>query len=559
MNPGTLVIVNLLGGVALLLWGVRMVRTGVMRAWGDRLKSFIEHRLGSRFSAFLAGGAATAILGSGTATTLIVAGIAASGAIGTALGLAILLGADVGSAIVSSVFASGSNFALWASPILLFVGYVTFSVSEEFRPHNVGRILIGLGLMLLSLKLIATATIPLKEASLFHEVLAAVGGEPLLAFIAGAVLAFAFHSTLAVILLIASFLANGSMEIAGALSFILGVNFGGCLPSVTSTITLPAAARRLPVANLLCRGLASITTVAFINRLTPFVVLVPLRPVETAVAFHSVFNIATGLVFLPLTGLIDKLMRRLVPEEKQEVDRLASPRYLDAVALSTPSVALSNALLETVRMSELLDRMFETALTALRSGSLETLKLLKGLDEQLNAYQNALQSYLSDLAQNELTPEESRRALEITLYISNLEHAGDVIHLNLSDRIKAKAKESITFSVEEQASLDNLCLIIQDNLRIATGVLSSGDIQGARRLIAQKDAFRALENKVLDEHFRIGTRGKRGALRRSALYVDMIRDLHRINSHIVSAGYPIADAAGLLRGSRLRSEEVGLP
>jgi phosphate:Na+ symporter len=200
--------------------------------------------------------------------------------------------------------------------------------------------------------------------------------------------------------------------------------------------------------------------------------------------------------------------------------------------------------------------MFDTALTALRSGSLETLKLLKGLDERLNAYQAAVQSYLNDLAQNELSPEESRRALEITLYISNLEHAGDVIHLNLSDRIKAKAKESITFSVEEQASLDDLCLIVHDNLRIATGVLSSGDIQGARRLIAQKDAFRALENKVLDQHFRVGRRGKGGALRRSALYVDMIRDLHRINSHIVSAGYPIVDAAGLLRGSRLRSEQA---
>jgi phosphate:Na+ symporter len=556
LNPGTLVIVNLLGGVALLLWGVRMVRTGVMRAWGDRLKSFIEHRLGSRLSAFVAGGIATAILGSGTAMTLIVAGIAASGAIGTALGLAILLGADVGSAIVSSIFASGSSFALWASPILLFVGYVTFTATEEFRPHNVGRILIGLGLMLLSLKLIATATIPLKEASLFHDVLAAVGREPLLAFIAGSLLAWAFHSTLAVILLIASFLANGSLEVAGALGFIIGINFGGGLPAVTSTLALPAAARRLPLSNLFCRGLMAVAAVAVINRITPFVTRIPFAPVETAVAFHTLFNIVTGLFFLPFTKLVEKLMRRLVPDEKQEADRLAAPRYLDAVALSTPSVALSNAVLETVRMSEVLDRMFDTALAALRTGSLETLKLLRALDERLNTFQTAVQSYLSDLAQAELTPQEAARALEITLYISNLEHAGDVIHLNLADRIKAKAKEGIAFNAEEQASLDDLCLIIHENLRMATGVLSSGDVEGAKRLIAQKDAFRALENKVLDEHFRSGARGKGGALRRSALYVDMIRDLHRINSHIVSAGYPIVDAAGLLRGSRLRSEQL---
>ncbi len=552
MNPGTAVIVNLLGGVALLLWGVRMVRTGIMRAWGDRLKRFIEHRLGGRLQAFAAGGAATAILGSGTAMTLIVAGIAASGAIGTALGLAVLLGADVGSAVVSSIFASGSFLALWASPILLFVGYLIFSTTEEFRPHNVGRILIGLGLMLLSLTLIREATKPLTEASLFHDVLAAVGREEILAFIAGAALAWIFHSTLAAILLVASFLANGSLELAGALALILGINLGGGLPSVTATLALPPPARRLPLANFLCRGAAALVAVAALGRIGPLLRSLPAGPVEAAVVFHAGFNLAVGVLFLPFTGLVEKLMLKLLPDETLDADRLAAPRYLDAKSLASPSLALSNALLETVRMTEVLDRMFETALTALRTGSLETLKLLKDLDERLNAFQTAVQSFLADLAQAELSAAEARRALEITLYTRNLEHAGDIIHLNLADRIKAKAKESIAFTVEEQASLDDLCLIIHDNLRMATGVLSSGDVEGAKRLIAQKDAFRALENKVLDEHFRSGSRGRGAALRRSALYVDMIRDLHRVNSHVVAAAYPVVEQAGLLRGSRLR-------
>ena len=323
MNPGTAVIVNLLGGIALLLWGVRMVRTGVMRAWGDRLKNFIEHRVGNRVSAFTAGGVATAILGSGTAMTLIVAGLAASGAIGTALGLAVLLGADVGSAIVSAVFASGAGFTLWLSPLLLFAGYVVHSWSAELKPHNLGRILIGLGLMLLSLTLIKQASAPLSAATLFHDLLAAVGREPLLAFLIGAVLTWLFHSSLAVILLVASFLANGSLEIGGALSFILGINFGGGLPAVTATLAQPPAARRLPLANLLCRGIVAILGIAFIERITPHVELLPLRPVETAVGFHAAFNIVVGLVFLPLTGLVAKLMARILPRTAKA--RTASP------------------------------------------------------------------------------------------------------------------------------------------------------------------------------------------------------------------------------------------
>jgi phosphate:Na+ symporter len=211
-------------------------------------------------------------------------------------------------------------------------------------------------------------------------------------------------------------------------------------------------------------------------------------------------------------------------------------------------------MLETVRMSELLDRMFEVAITALRTGSLETLKEVKTLDERLNAYQSSVHAYLSDLTQSELDKGDTRRALEIMLYASNLEHAGDIIHLNLMDRIKSKAKQSISFTIKQLASLDDLCLIIHQSLRLATGVLTSGDIDGARRLIAQKDAFRTLENRVIDEHFRESGKAKGASLRKSALYVDLIRDLHRINSHIVSAGYPIVEAAGLLRETRLRDE-----
>lgn len=280
MNPGTSVIVNLLGGVALLLWGVRMVRTGVIRAWGDRLKLFVASHVRNRFSAFLAGAIATAILSSGTAMALLVAGIASSGAITTALGLAILLGADVGSAVASSAFASGSCLALWASPILIFGGYVVFSLSEELRPHNVGRILIGLGLTLLSLHLIKVATVPLSEASLFHDVLSAIGREPILAFVVGAILAWAFHSTLAVILLIASLLENGSLEVAGALGFIIGVNCGGGLPAVSATLALAPAARRLPLANLLCRGAIAVVALALIEQLVSVVSRVPCHPLK---------------------------------------------------------------------------------------------------------------------------------------------------------------------------------------------------------------------------------------------------------------------------------------
>lgn len=554
MNPGTLVILNLLGGIALLLWGVRMVRTGVMRVWGEQLKYFIQHRLSSRVAAFGAGTFATLIVGSGTATSLIVTNIAATGSLPLALGISVLLGADVGSSLVSGLVASGSNLALWTAPAFLFGGYMLFSWAREFKPHNTGRILIGLGLMLLSLRLVSQATTPLNEASLFHDVLAAVGREPVLSFLVGAVMAWGFHSTLAAILLIASLMSNGSLELTGALGFLLGINCGGGLPAFIASLGLPAQARRLPLADLLARATLAIVLLALASRLLPFVPDLPGQSLNLALAFHVAFNLAVAMIFLPMTHLLGRLAERLIPNDQTADDALKAPRYLDAMAVSTPAVALANAAMETTRMSEVLDRMFNSALKAMGSNSIEMLKQLREHDQRLNSYQIAVQSYLGDVSQGLLTEQQAKRALEIILYVSNLEHAGDIIHLNLSDRIKAKVKQAISFTLEEQASLDNLCLIIHDNIRLATAVLTSGDIEGATRLIGQKDAFRQLENSVIATHFGGDRENKAQALRQSALFIDIIRDLHRINSHIVAAGYPIVDEAGLLRSSRLKSK-----
>ena len=559
LNPSTLVILNLLGGVALLLWGVRMVRTGILRVWEEQLKYFIEYRLGNRFSALAAGLAATLVLGSGTATALIVTNIASTGALPAGLGLSVLLGADASSSFIAALVASGSNIALWTSPAFLFIGYVIFQSSEELKPHNAGRVLIGLGLMLLSLRLISQATTPLGEASLFHQVLSAVGQAPILAFLIGAAMAWGFHSTLAAILLVASLMVNGSLNLAAALPFLLGINLGGGLPAYIAALGLPPEARRLPLANLLARAILAVILLGFPQRLASFMPEAPANPLVWALGFHVAFNVAVAVLFLPLVNVMAWVVKRLAPDSTAPSDPLRSPRYLNPLAIATPAAALSNASLELARMGEILERMFETALRAMAGSSMEMLKQLEGQDTRLNAFQLAVQAYVNDVSQGKLSPEDSRRALEVTLYASNLEHAGDVIQLNLKDRIRAKIKENLDFSAEEQAKLAELCLIIQNNIKLAAAVTSSRDVAAAQHLIGQKDEFRQLENQVMQTHFTTSLSNKATALRQSALYIDIIRDLHRINSHVVAAGYPIVDDAGLLRTSRLRDTQKVQP
>ncbi|NNE24901.1 MAG: Na/Pi cotransporter family protein [Rhizobiales bacterium] len=555
MAPGTWVIVNLLGGIALLLWGVRMVRTGIMRAWGDRLQRFIEANLSNRISAFASGTAATLFLQSSTATALIVTGLSAAGVISGAVGLAVLLGADIGSALVTGLISATGPVIVGVSPLLLFAGYVTFSVTSNFRPRNAGRIMMGLGLMLLALKLIVAASQPLREASLFHSVLQSISTEPLLALLSGAALTWMSYSSLASILLITSFLIGGALAPAAAFALILGINLGAGLPAMSSTAGQPRSARRLPAANLAARAFMALAMIPALPWIAGEIGARVADPVWQAVVFHIGFNVVLAIVALPIAGTIMNMIERLLPDVADQADTLDEPRYLDHRALDTPGAAFSNAQTETVRMTELLDRMFEISAHALRTGDLQSLKTVKQLDDRVNNYHGSIHAYLAALSESGLSEEEERLAHDTMLFISNLEHAGDIIHLSLSERISSKAKLSIEFSPEQNASLNHLADTVQASLKMAAGVLSSGDVAAARRLIDQKAAFRSHENTVIEEHFRDTRQARRDELKAGALYIDLIRDLHQINSHIVSAAYPVLDEAGLLRETRVRNKQ----
>jgi phosphate:Na+ symporter len=556
VRPGAEILINLVAGVAMLLWGVRMVRTGVTRAWGDWLKGFLRTKLSRRHRAVAAGLGATLILQSGTATALILASLASTGLITPSAGLAALLGADLGSATVAAIFSVAGPHAQLLSPIFIIAGYSVFVWSSTFRMRNAGRVMLGLGLMFLALKLVVGATDPIRNSELFRELIAAAGAEPLIALIVGAAAVWLSQSTLPVILVVTTFLHAGTLDLAAALSLILGLNVGGGLPAVLATAGQPLAARRLPLANFLCRTGTALLLLPLSDRLAAVMMGWGGSAVVKAALFHVGFNLFLALVFLPLVEPVADLMRKVLPEQPVPEDGPGPPRYLDPLSLEMPAIALSNAQAEIARMTEILDRMFELVAEVLRSGKLEPLKLIKRHEERLTAYQSAIHVYLADLSQIDLEPDDSRRAMEIALFVSNLEHAGDVIDLNLRDRLKAKIKESIEFSQEQQAALDKLVGIVRDNLRLAASVLASGDISGARHLINQKAAFRTIENRVIGAHLRPGSGGWSVAPRASALFVDLVRDLHRINSHVISAAYPIADKAGVLLGTRLKAEST---
>lgn len=540
-------IVTIVGGVALLLWGVRMVRTGVTRSFGAELRRLLALSAKSRITAFLSGLAVTSAVQSGTATTLIITSFAAQGLVTGAAALAIILGADVGTTVVVQVLSFG---LAWLSPLLIALGVFGFLSSKRTRSKNLARITLGLGLMLLALRLITEASAPLRESAVFTVLLEPLGQEPLLAVLVAAGLTWASHSSVAIVLLIMSLSVSGVFATPLALALVLGANLGAAITPLGLTWASPVAARRPPIGNLLIRTAGVLAVLPVLHLLLPYLSLLGEAPERMVANFHTIFNLAIAALFLPLVGQVNALIARVMPDQ-EVADDPSRPMYLDAGTLETSAVALTCATREALRMGDEVKKMLLATGTVLRTNDETLKKETEAADDLVDSLHEAIKLYLTKLNNAEMDEDESARCVEILSFTTNLEHIGDIIDKNLMELASKKIKQRTSFSTTGMAELDAFHARIVANLDLAMNVFASGDIEMARQLLRQKAEVREMERKFIETHYeRIGE-GRPDSITSSSLHLDVLRDLKRINGHLTSAAYTILDRAGEISESRL--------
>lgn len=552
---GTAILINLLGGVALLLWGLRMVRTGVTRAFGSDLQHLLGHSLRNRLTAFAAGLGATVVLQSSTATSLLAASFAGRHLMATAPALAILLGADVGTSLVAQILTFDLSLL---SPILLFSGLIIFHSVTGGRRRNIGRICLGLGLVLLALGLIVSTSEPLRDSVLAQRILASLTGEAVVAVVVGAAIAWLSHSSLTTVLLIMSLAAGQVLSISAALALVLGANLGAAAPPIVATLRSGVVARRPPLGNLLFRLSGCLLALPFLNEVLPWLSMLEADAARQVANFHTAFNICLAILFLPLIGPMSRLIEALLPDET-ETDDETRPRHLDAAALDTPPVALANVRREVVRMGEVLEQMFSQGFEALCNNDKALAKKVEKTDDVIDGFHGAIMQYLTLLSREPLGDRDSQHCADLLMFTTNLEHVGDIIELNVVESARKKSQQRIMFSGEDLAELTNLFDLVRDSMRLCFAVLMSDDIAVARQLIGQKTLFRQREMAATARHQRrqqLAAANKAGnGVEASSIFLDVLRDLRRINSHLTSAAYPMLDTAGELRASRLRPHQ----
>ena len=546
----TLVLLNLIGAAALLIWALRMVRTGMTRAFGGRLRQLLGRHLGNRFKAFLAGLGVTALLQSSTATCLMTASFAGRGLVIGVPALAVMLGADVGTALVAQVLSLDIG---WLSPLLIVAGLVAFQGGRRKRTRDVGRLLVGLGLILLALRLIVAGSEPIRESATVVALAASLESEPVLAVVLMALLTWLAHSSLAAVLLVCSLVSAGALPLPLVVPLVLGANLGGTVPPLTATLGAAPAARRVALGNMLFKVTGCIAVLPFAAPVAQLVASIDGDPVRQVVNFHAAFNLSLAAVFIFLAGPVSALIERVLPDRAVPEDP-GEPRYLDAAAIDEPAVALANAGRETLRIADCLDEMLRKAMETLRRDDREQLAAVSAMDDTVDQLYEATKLYLVEVSRNALGEEEGRRCNDIMAFATNLEHVGDIIDKNLMELAAKKIKYRLRFSDEGLREIEDLHRRVQENLKLATSVFVSGDRALARKLLAEKDHFRELEREAAESHHERLKIGQPESIETSSLHLDILRDLKRINSHLTSVSYPILEQAGELRATRLKQQ-----
>ncbi len=543
---GTVLLIELAGHVGLLLWGTHMVGTGVQRGFGPVLRRWLGCNLHGPVRAFATGLGVTTLLQSSTATGLLATSFTATGVIALAPALAVMLGANVGTALLTQLLSV--NMSLVGPPLVL-AGVLVFRWATAGRAKNIGRIGIGLGLMLMALTGLVHTLAPLHNAPLLRPVMGSLSGDPVLAVVIAALLTWTCHSSIAIVLLIGTFEASHIVGPTGALALVLGANLGGALPALLNAST--RIARRLPLGNLLVRATGVVFALPFLPQIAE--ILARLDPVSTrlVVNFHLLFNVALAAVFLVPVGALARLLTRWLPDPPATADP-GRPVHLDAAALDTATVALANASRETLRMADMIDGMLRDTRELIGGESLQRAETVAAAGRSVDQLGESIRRYLADLGDDQTLQlrSEGARAQDILSAVINLEHVADILANSFVEFSLRSIKRGKKFSSEETDIVTAMHGELLDCLRLALAVFLQGDPGDAARLVSSKHNFREFEAAAMA----LSVRSLRAAAatsrlaesdtaervaEESGLLLRSVRDLRRIHSHLASFAYPV--------------------
>ncbi len=547
--PGHLILLNLLSAVALLVWGATMVKTGILGSFGTELRRVLGAATRGPLRSAATGVGVATLLQSSTATALLLSGFVQRSIVTLPAALAVMLGADLGTSLVVQALAFDLSALV---PILILAGVTTALVAGSGRLREVGRIVLGFGLMLLALKLIGGASAPLRDSPLTGLILGRLAADPILAVLVAAAMTWLFHSSVAFLIFVISLVTAGIVPTALAVLLVLGGNLGAGLIPLSLAPGASQAARRVFFGNLAMRAAGVVAAAPFVAMVVPLLAELSADPARQIAHLHSGFNAALLVVFLPLSGLLASALMRLWPDPPPGHPE-ASVNHLDPALLDRPDLALNAATREVMRMADKVELMLHLSLQAFSSASVTN--RVRALEAEVDVLHDEVKLYLSRLMQNPLGARQGAQVMDLILFAINLENVGDIIDRGILAMAEKKRRLEVSFTEDGWDDIVAVHSRTLHQMRLAMTVFVRRDVNMARELVNEKDRMREVEAATTERHLDRLRAGDPDSIQTSALHLDVLRDLKRIAAHLTTIAYPLLEERGELRATRLRAND----
>ncbi len=542
------IIIQIAGAAALLIWAVRLVRTGVERGFAAPMRIWLRHSAKNRVLAASTGMGAAVLLQSATAVTVLVSNFVSKGGLGAATGLAILLGADVGSAVVTQLLMVRQPLLI---PLLLVIGVTVFLRGEGSNTRQIGRIMIGLALIFVSLDMIRGATEPMISNPGTQAIMAYLGSDLLTAFVIGAVFAWGVHSSVAAVLLFVTLAGQSILPPPAAAAMILGANLGGGFIAFVLTYSAPIASRRMVMANLILRGGGAALVLLFISVMPDLLTQLGATSARQAINLHLAFNVGLVLVALPFVGPITAVVSYFMPEKPNSLGGLEVASALDPTLLDRPGRAIDCAARELLGMGQKIEQMLITVEPLYDQWNAATASLIQDQDKAIKQTHLEIKLYLARLGQKGMDEDLSSRSIELASISTSLDSASDAIARIMLELAKRLDLQNVQFSARGRDEIRDFTDRVQSNVQLALNVMMNQNPAEARELVAAKEKVRKVEQKLQRNHIGRLREGLSESIETSNIHQETLRALKQINTAFSMVGHPILLKSGDLLKSRL--------
>lgn len=533
----TINLLTLFGGILLLLYGMKMAGDGMQKAAGARLRGFLLAVTDNRFKGVGVGALTTTLLQSSSATIIMLVSFVGAGLLSLSATMGVILGADIGTTITVQLI----TFKIYDYAIVFAgIGILLEFIGRKDPLQDVGRAVLGFAFIFLALKILTDVFLPLAHDPLFKEIMINLGKDPVAGIIIASLLTALLHSSVATIGIALAAAHNGLITMDAAMPIVLGANIGTCVSAITSCIGAPVEAKRVALAHVLFKITGVVIVIPFLTLFTNLVGFSAQNLARQIANAHTIFNIAITILFLPFVGPFTRLVEILLPEKAVSEKRFG-PKYLDKLVLTSPSLALGQATREALRMADIVQDMLKQSIDVFKSNNTALQEKIEERDDDVDVLDREIKLYLTKLSQEGLTEEQARREMEIITFTNNLENIGDVIDKNLMEIAKKKTKNQLSFSRDGLKEILGFHQKVMENFELGISVFTSGYVELAQQLLRHKTRLGEIERDLRQAHINRLHLGLKESIDTSAIHLDVLTNLKRINSYIANIAYPILE------------------